>query len=214
MSKFTDYFPSSGGGGGGGGGFSNYRKFITSGTFDITDPYGDGSNLAIPSGNSLSYVLVGGGYIAGGRNYSGYVAGGSGGRINLGLVKISANITVSIGAGGATFTGDRDFQIPGGATFTSGGLIATTAVSDANSFAGGKVGVLSSNSSIPPTFGWSNYSSGGYGSIASNFPFSIITSTNGNMTPSARPGFGDGSWATNSATSVDAGGSGAVLFWW
>lgn len=214
MSDFTDFFPAAGAtSGGGGGGLLNTLQFKSSGTFNPSDPYGDGTR-AVTAGALVHFTMIGGGYS--GIIYQSqdlYRNGGIGGRIWAGtipLTNISNTITITIGAGGVVanpvYLTNYPSQAGGAssATQTSGISINT---SDSRSLAGGQGGTIAQitntnqyHTYTAPTMALPPFSLGGYSD--GNFP--LVTNRGANT--------GDG--GKGSALSGSGGNSGIVIINW
>lgn len=108
------------GGGTGGGGITGVQVFINSGTYTPT------------AGATKALVFATGGGGAGGSAPTGGCGGGAGGT-GIGLVTLAGNVSVTIGAGGASVT-------PGFAGVLQGGNGGTTSFGSFASGAGGQGG--------------------------------------------------------------------------
>lgn len=173
MSNLTDFFPS---GGGGGGLTPKFQEFNAAGTFTPTQ-------ALIDAGGYIEVFLVGGGQ-AGGVNGQGVAYGGSGGEAffkNMYLTS-TANISVTIGAGGAG--GNTSAPAGGNSSF----LAASAGGEDLTAIGGGVSGFKSSPS-------WQGGPGGvfGYGGGAAN-------SNGGGFNP-GKPNTGQASYWNSAAAS-------------
>ena len=171
----------------------NYLEFQSTGTLTVT------------SSGFFDYCAVGGG---GGAMsiFASYAGGGGGaGQVLIGSVYLSANQTITIGAGGAFFAYASDG--------TQGGDTSVAATSPFTATATGNKSITrdpgTSNSSI--------YIGGGVGSAGSNSSISVTETTaigymGGNSTATTNAGGGGGQSGRGGNGSVTTGGTGGAGF--
>jgi len=212
---FSQFFPAAGAssGGGAGGGILNTLQFKSSGTFDPSDPYGDGTR-AVTSGALVYFTMVAGGTSGRINQTPEFQTGGGGGSIWIGsipLTNVSNTITITVGAGGVVANpvfGTNYNNVVGGASSAvqTAGISINTA--DSRSLAGGdsgnkwNSGAQNTNQRFAgsaPTMALPPFSSGGFpaGGFGGGF--------RGNNTGDGGPG---------STLSGSGGRSGIVIINW